>query len=83
MYGATSIALGKAPAGSAYSAWIYVIGVIDGVWGLHRSEDGGNSWKRINDDKHQYAGMGTLAADHNVVGRVFFSGNGRGVFFTN
>jgi hypothetical protein len=29
---------------------------------------------RINDDKHQLAGMGHLAADHNVVGRVFFSG---------
>ena len=83
VYGATSIALGKAPAGAAYSAWVYVIGVIDGVWGLHRSEDGGNSWTRINDDKHQFAGMGTLAADHSVVGRVFFSGNGRGVFFTN
>ncbi|WP_225318364.1 dockerin [Cellvibrio sp. KY-YJ-3] len=83
VYGATSIALGKAPAGSAYSAWVYVVGVIDGVWGLHRSEDGGNTWTRINDDKHQYAGMGNLAADHNVVGRVFFSGNGRGIFFTN
>ncbi len=80
VFGATSIALGKAPAGSAYSAWIYVVGVIDGVWGLHRSEDGGNTWTRINDDKHQYAGMGNLAADHNVVGRVFFSGNGRGIF---
>lgn len=83
VYGATSIALGKAPAGSAYSAWVYVIGVIDGVWGLYRSEDDGNSWKRINDDKHQFAGMGHLAADHNVVGRVFFSGNGRGIFFTD
>jgi xyloglucan-specific exo-beta-1,4-glucanase len=83
VYGATSIALGKAPDGAAYSAWVYVIGVIDGVWGLHRSEDGGNSWTRINDDKHQFAGMGTLAADHNVVGRVFFSGNGRGIFFTH
>lgn len=29
---------------------------------------------RINDDKHQFAGMGNLVADHNVVGRVFFSG---------
>ena len=82
VFGATSIALGKAPAGAAYSAWVYVIGVIDGVWGLHRSEDGGNSWTRINDDKHQFAGMGTLAADHNIVGRVFFSGNGRGIVFT-
>ncbi len=80
VYGATSIALGKAPAGAPYSAWIYLVGAIDGVWGLHRSEDGGSTWKRINDDKHQFAGMGTLAADHNVVGRVFFSGNGRGVF---
>ncbi|HSX84160.1 MAG TPA: dockerin, partial [Cellvibrio sp.] len=67
VYGATSIALGKAPDGAVYPAWIYVIGVIDGVWGLYRSEDGGNSWRRINDDNHQFAGMGHLAADHSIV----------------
>ncbi|MBP1202530.1 hypothetical protein JOD97_000544 [Duganella sp. 1411] len=82
VYGATSIALGKAPAGASYSASVYVVGTIGGVWGLHRSDDGGASWRRVNDDKHQFGGMGTLAADQTVPGRVFLSGAGRGVLFT-
>jgi hypothetical protein len=82
VYGATSIALGKAPAGAAYSSSIYIVGIISGVWGLHRSDDGGVTWRRINDDKHQYAGLGNLAADQSVPGRVFASGAGRGVVFS-
>jgi hypothetical protein len=82
VYGATSIALGKAPAGAKYSASVYVIGVINSVWGVYRSDDAGVTWTRINDDKHQYGGMSTLAADQNVPGRVYVAGSGRGVLFS-
>jgi hypothetical protein len=82
VYGASSIALGKAPAGATYSSSIYIVGVINGQWGVHRSDDGAATWRRINDDKHQYAGMGNLAADQSVPGRVFASANGRGVVFS-
>ncbi|KQZ28254.1 sialidase family protein [Duganella sp. Root1480D1] len=82
VYGATSIALGKAPAGATYSSSIYIVGTINGVWGVHRSDDGGANWRRINDDKHQYAGLGNLAADQSVPGRVFASAAGRGVVFS-
>ena len=82
VYGATSIALGKAPAGASYSSTIYIVGTINGVWGVHRSDDGGANWRRINDDKHQYAGLGNLAADQSVPGRVFASAAGRGVVFS-
>jgi len=82
VYGATSIALGKAPAGATYSSSIYVVGIINNVWGVHRSDDGGTTWRRINDDKHQYAGIGNLAADQTVPGRVYASGAGRGVIFS-
>ena len=82
VYSATSIALGKAPFGAAYSSSIYIVGVINGQWGVYRSDDGAATWRRINDDKHQYAGLGNLAADQSVPGRVFASGNGRGVLFT-
>jgi hypothetical protein len=81
-YGATSIALGKAPAGAKYSASIYIVGVIDGTWGVHRSDDGGVTWTRFNDDLHQYGGIGTLAADQNVPGRLYMSGAARGVLFS-
>jgi len=82
VYGATSIALGKAPAGATYSSSVYVVGVINGVWGVYRSDNGGNTWLRINDDKHQYGGIGGLAADQTVPGRVYAAGAGRGVLFT-
>jgi xyloglucan-specific exo-beta-1,4-glucanase len=82
VYGATSIALGKAPAGATYSASIYIVGIINNVWGVYRSDDGAKTWRRINDDKHQYAGIGNLAADQVMPGRVFASGNGRGVIFS-
>jgi xyloglucan-specific exo-beta-1,4-glucanase len=82
IYGASSIALGKAPAGTSYSSSIYIVGTINGVWGVHRSDDGGSTWRRINDDKHQYAGLGNLAADQSVPGRVFASAAGRGVVFS-
>ncbi|GJI95423.1 carbohydrate-binding protein [Duganella caerulea] len=82
VYGATSIALGKAPFGASYSASVYVVGVFNGVWGVYRSDDAGATWNRINDDKHQFGGIGTLAADQNVPGRLYLSGSGRGVFFS-
>jgi hypothetical protein len=82
VYSATSIALGRAPAGAAYSSSIYIVGVINGQWGVYRSDDGAATWRRINDDKHQYAGLGNLAADQSVPGRVFASANGRGVVFS-
>jgi hypothetical protein len=82
VYGATSIALGKAPAGATYSSSIYIVGIINNVWGVYRSDDGAKTWRRINDDKHQYAGISNLAADQAVPGRVYAAGAGRGVFFT-
>jgi xyloglucan-specific exo-beta-1,4-glucanase len=82
LYGATSIALGKAPAGATYSSSIYIVGIINNVWGVYRSDDGARTWRRINDDKHQYAGLSNLAADQTVHGRVYAAGAGRGVVFS-
>ncbi|MCS0612691.1 dockerin [Massilia kyonggiensis] len=82
IYGATSIALGRAPAGAKYAASIYLVGVINGQWGLYRSDDGAANWTRINDDQHQYAGISNLAADQTVPGRVYFAGAARGVLYT-
>ncbi|SDD02993.1 hypothetical protein SAMN05428966_10336 [Massilia sp. PDC64] len=83
LQGASAIALGKAQAGSSYSAAIYVVGTMNGVWGIWHSDDGGATWARYNDDAHQYGGIGAIAADWNTYGRVYFSGTGRGVIYTN
>ena len=77
MRSAAAISLGKAPAS------VYLVGVINGVWGVYRSDNGGGSWKRINDDKHQFGGIGPIAADQNIAGRLYVGGGGRGVLFNN
>ena len=81
--GATVVALGKAKPGAAYSAAVYVVGVVGGVWGVYRSDDGGATWSRFNDDAHQFGGIGALAADQNVYGRIYVSGTGRGLLYSN
>ncbi len=81
--GASLIALGKAASGAKYSAAVYVVGTIGGVWGVYRSDDAGATWTRFNDDAHQFGGIGVLAADHSTYGRIYVSGTGRGLFYSN
>jgi hypothetical protein len=81
--GASLIALGKAASGASYSAAIYVVGVVNGVWGVYRSDDSGASWTRFNDDAHQFGGIGVMEADWNTYGRIYVSGTGRGLFYSN
>ncbi|WP_229213289.1 MULTISPECIES: dockerin [unclassified Duganella] len=83
MQGASVIALGKAQAGASYPAAVYVVGAMNGVWGVYHSDDGGATWARFNDDAHQYGGIGVMAADWNSYGRIYFSGVGRGLVYTN
>ncbi|NVD69130.1 dockerin [Duganella sp. BJB1802] len=83
MQGASVIALGKAQAGASYPAAVYVVGAMNGVWGVYHSDDGGATWARFNDDAHQYGGIGVMAADWNTYGRIYFSGVGRGLVYTN
>jgi hypothetical protein len=83
LQGASVIALGKAQTGSSYSAAVYVVGAMNGVWGVYHSDDGGATWARFNDDAHQYGGIGVMAADWNTYGRIYFSGTGRGLVYTN
>jgi len=81
--GASLITLGKAAPGAGYSAAVYVVGVVKGVWGVYRSDDGGTSWTRFNDDAHQFGGIGVMAADQNTYGRIYLSGTGRGLLYSN
>jgi hypothetical protein len=81
--GTSAIALGKAKAGASYTAAVYVVGTRNGVWGIYRSDDGGATWSRFNDDAHQYGGIGAIAGDWNSYGRIYFSGTGRGIIYSN
>jgi xyloglucan-specific exo-beta-1,4-glucanase len=78
-----NVAFGKAAPGAAHKA-VFLVGTVDGVTGVFRSDDAGESWVRINDDAHQYGNMGdALAADPNVFGRVYLGTNGRGIFYAD
>ena len=81
--GASAVALGKAATGSTYAAAVYVVGTVNGVWGVYHSDDGGASWARFNDDAHQYGGIRTIAGDWNSYGRIYVSAPGRGIVYTN
>jgi hypothetical protein len=81
--GATVVTLGKAAAGSSYSAAVYLVGVAGGKWGVWRSDDAGATWSRFNDDAHQFGGIGAMAGDWNTYGRIYVNGAGRGLSYSN
>jgi photosystem II stability/assembly factor-like uncharacterized protein len=81
--GASIIALGKAKSGATYTAAVYVVGTMNGVWGIYRSDDAGATWARFNDDAHQFGGIGVMAADWNTYGRIYVNGAARGVLYSN
>lgn len=76
LFGAQRVALGKPVPGSSYSAAVYLVGTVGGVAGIYRSDNAGSTWTRINDDAHQWGGIGALAADNTVAGRVYLAGRG-------
>jgi photosystem II stability/assembly factor-like uncharacterized protein len=71
---------GKGAPGTNYSA-LYLIGVIDSVRGIFRSDDIANSWVRINDDQHQWGLLLLITGDPKLYGRAYVGTHGRGAFY--
>ena len=79
----TAVAVGKAAPGANYGT-LYILGTVGVTRGVLRSTDMGATWVRVNDDAHQYAGLGNdavLAADLTRYGVVYRSTMGRGVAY--
>lgn len=74
------LGVGMAPPGAAYPA-ICIVGTVEGVYGIFRSDDAGVTWTRINDDAHQFGTIGVVAADPRVYGRVYVGTSGRGIIY--
>jgi len=81
-----SVGFGKAAADKSFPT-IYMWGKVTGgvsYNALYRSTDQGATWLRVNDDMHQYGGLGNanfVDGDMNVYGRVFMSSWGRGIIY--
>ena len=61
---------------------LYSSAEVWGVWGIYRSDDAGFTWKRINDNLHQYALTNqTITGDSRIYGRVYLGTNGRGIIY--
>ncbi|WP_157200826.1 cellulose binding domain-containing protein [Massilia sp. Root351] len=75
--------VGKAAPGAGYPA-LYVWGTVGGTRGMLRSTDRGATWVRVNDDAHQFGGIGAapvIAGDMNNYGAVYMNAMGRGVAY--
>jgi len=73
---ALAVGFGIKSATGTYVAAVYLSGTVGGVQGVFRSDDGGSTWVRINDNAHQYGGVGVIEGDKRVYGRVFLGGMG-------
>jgi xyloglucan-specific exo-beta-1,4-glucanase len=77
---AVSLGFGKPAAGQNYPA-LFLAGRIHSTSGLFRSDDGGRSWIRINDDAHQFGWVDHVTGDSRIFGRVYFGTGGRGIIW--
>lgn len=77
---AFSLGFGKARKGRDTSA-LFLSGRIGGRQGLFRSDDGGHSWTRIDDERHRYGRISHVTGDPRVWGRVYFATGGRGIVY--
>jgi len=71
---------GKGKTGINYSA-LYLIGTINGVRGVFRSDDVAKNWVRINDGQHQWGLLLLVSGDPKVYGRVYVGTHGRGTIY--
>jgi len=74
-----SIGFGKPKQDGGYPA-IYTYAIIYGVRGIFRSDDEGNTWVKINDEKNQFGcANADITGDPRVYGRVYLATNGLGI----
>ncbi len=75
---AFNLGIGKAAPWS-HSPTLYLSGQVNNLQAIFRSTDAGATWKRINDDRHQWGAVFPLTGDPRIFGRVYIGTNGRGI----
>jgi len=74
------IGFGKPAEGSTIKTF-FTSGTIKGEYGFYRSQDEGVSWKRINDDNHQYGDIRSITGDPRVFGRIYVATGTKGLVY--
>ena len=80
---AESVGVGK-PLQKERFPIIYFSGTVNGKKGIFRSDDKGESWRRIGNDHKRFGGLGNariIAGDMQKSGRVYLSTAGRGIVY--
>jgi hypothetical protein len=73
--------LGAAAPGRKNPA-VYVVARKGELRGVYRSIDGGKSWRRVNDDRHQWGlRFRAISGDPRRFGRVYVATDGRGIVY--
>ncbi len=72
------VGFGKAKSDGGYPA-VYVYGKVHGQEGIFRSDDGGETWTRINDDGHRFGNIDAISGDMLEYGTVYIAPAGRGL----
>jgi photosystem II stability/assembly factor-like uncharacterized protein len=71
---------GKPAPNADYNA-LYLVGVINGLSGIFRSDDVAKNWVRINDNQHQWGLILHITGDPKKFGRVYVGTHGRGTVY--
>jgi photosystem II stability/assembly factor-like uncharacterized protein len=79
---AQAIGFGKAPDGKDKPA-VFLIAEVNEVQGIFRSDDYGENWIRINDDRHRFSTAGIITGDPKKFGRAYVGTHGRGILYAD
>ncbi len=60
---------------------LFMVGVVDGIRGIFRSDNKARSWTRINDEKNQWGLILHVTGDPKKYGRAYVGTHGRGIFY--
>ncbi|MBN1416094.1 MAG: exo-alpha-sialidase [Bacteroidales bacterium] len=71
---------GKGLTENDYSS-LYLIGIVNGIRGIFRSDDMAKHWIHINDDQHQWGMLFHITGDPKIHGRVYVGTHGRGILY--
>ncbi len=72
---------GNSTASGSNPPALYLVGTVGGLRGIFRSDDFGQSWLRINDDRHQWGLILQITGDPKKYGRVYVGTHGRGAVY--